>query len=193
MESKLLNEISNFEEKYYQDNNKNTFFKKSQKMDLAKQVSNNFDINILLKNLCYRNKTTNQVVIDYNILKLFANEENFELILKYILNEFTNTINTFGNFEVHMNLNSFTISAAERYKKLVELFCKLCLNNKETYDYSKKCSRFYIYNVSNTFEQIVNLFKPFVSPDIKEKVSILKKSESSDNLWNSLIEGNNIK
>ena len=193
MESKLLNEISNFEEKYYQDNNKNTFFKKSQKMDLAKHVSNNFDINILLKNLCYRNKTTNQVVIDYNILKLFANEENFELILKYILNEFTNTINAFGNFEVHMNLNSFTISAAERYKKLVELFCKLCLNNKETYDYSKKCSRFYIYNVSNTFEQIVNLFKPFVSPDIKEKVSILKKSESSDNLWNSLIEGNNIK
>tara|TARA_X000000950_G_scaffold193517_1_gene233318 strand:- start:12013 stop:12594 length:582 start_codon:yes stop_codon:yes gene_type:complete len=193
MESKLLNEISNFEEKYYQDNSKNTFFKKNQKMDLAKQVSNNFDINILLKNLCYSKKTTNQVVIDYNILKLFANEENFELILKYILNEFTNTINTFGNFEVHMNLNSFTISAAERYKKLVELFCKLCLNNKETYDYSKKCSRFYIYNVSNTFEQIVNLFKPFVSPDIKEKVSILKKSESSDNLWNSLIEGNNIK
>lgn len=193
MESKLLNEISNFEEKYYQDNSKNTFFKKNQKMDLAKQVSNNFDINILLKNLCYSKKTTNQVVIDYNILKLFANEENFELILKYILNEFTNTINTFGNFEVHMNLNSFTISAAERYKKLVELFCKLCLNNKETYDYSKKCSRFYIYNVSNTFEQIVNLFKPFVSPDIKEKVSILKKSESSDNLWNSLIEVNNIK
>ena len=193
MESKLLNEISNFEEKYYQDNNKNTFFKKSQKIDLAKQVSNNFDINILLKNLCYSKKTTNQVVIDYNILKLFANEENFELILKYILNEFTNTINTFGDFEVHMNLNSFTISAAERYKKLVELFCKLCLNNKETYDYSKKCSKFYIYNVSNTFEQIVNLFKPFVSPDIKEKVSILKKSDSSDNLWNSLIEVNNIK
>lgn len=193
MESKLLNEISNFEEKYYQDNNKNTFFKKSQKMDLAKQVSNKFDINVLLQNLCYSKKSTNQVVIDYNILKLFANDENFKTIIIHILNVFTDTINTFGNFEVHMNLNTFTISAAERYKKLVELFCKLCLNNKETYDYAKICNKFYIYNVSNTFEQIVNLFKPFVSPDIKEKVSVLKKSESSDNLWNSLIEGNNIK
>ena len=193
MESKLLNEISNFEEKYYQDNSKNTFFKKSQKMDLAKQVSNKFDINVLLQNLCYSKKSTNQVVIDYNILKLFANDENFKTIIIHILNVFTDTINTFGNFEVHMNLNTFTISAAERYKKLVELFCKLCLNNKETYDYAKICNKFYIYNVSNTFEQIVNLFKPFVSPDIKEKVSVLKKSESSDNLWNSLIEGNNIK
>ncbi len=193
MESKLLNEISNFEEKYYQDNSKNTFFKKSQKMDLAKQVSNNFDINVLLQNLCYMKKSTNQVVIDYNILKLFANDENFKTIIIHILNVFTDTINIFGNFEVHMNLNTFTISAAERYKKLVELFCKLCLNNKETYDYAKVCNKFYIYNVSNTFEQIVNLFKPFVSPDIKEKVSVLKKSESSDNLWNSLIEGNNIK
>ena len=193
MESKLLNEISNFEEKYYQDNSKNTFFKKSQKMDLAKQVSNNFDINVLLQNLCYMKKSTNQVVIDYNILKLFANDENFKTIIIHILKVFTDTINIFGNFEVHMNLNTFTISAAERYKKLVELFCKLCLNNKETYDYAKVCNKFYIYNVSNTFEQIVNLFKPFVSPDIKEKVSVLKKSESSDNLWNSLIEGNNIK
>ena len=193
MESKLLNEISNFEEKYYQDNSKNTFFKKSQKMDLAKQVSNNFDINVLLQNLCYMKKSTNQVVIDYNILKLFANDENFKTIIIHILKVFTDTINIFGNFEVHMNLNTFTISAAERYKKLVELFCKLCLNNKETYDYAKVCNKFHIYNVSNTFEQIVNLFKPFVSPDIKEKVSVLKKSESSDNLWNSLIEGNNIK
>ena len=193
MESKLLNEISNFEEKYYQDNSKNTFFKKSQKMDLAKQVSNNFDINVLLQNLCYMKKSTNQVVIDYNILKLFANDENFKTIIIHILKVFTDTINIFGNFEVHMNLNTFTISAAERYKKLVELFCKLCLNNKETYDYAKVCNKFYIYSVSNTFEQIVNLFKPFVSPDIKEKVSVLKKSESSDNLWNSLIEGNNIK
>lgn len=193
MESRLLDEISNFEEKYYQDNSKNTFWKKSQKIDFAKHVSNNFDINILLKNLCYNKNNTNQVVIDYNILKLFANDENFEKIIIHILNLFTETINTFGNFEVYMNLNSFTISAAERYKKLVELFCKLCLNNKETYDYVKKCSKFYIYNVSNTFEQIVNLFKPFVSPEIKDKVSILKKSESSDNLWNSLIEGNNIK
>ena len=193
MESKLLNEISNFEEKYYQDNSKNTFFKKSQKMDLAKQVSNNFDINVLLQDLCYMKKSTNQVVIDYNILKLFANDENFKTIIIHILKVFTDTINIFGNFEVHMNLNTFTISAAERYKKLVELFCKLCLNNKETYDYAKVCNKFYIYNVSNTFEQIVNLFKPFVSPDIKEKVSVLKKSESSDNLWNSLIEGNNIK
>ena len=193
MESKLLDEISNFEEKYYQENSKNVIFKKNQKIDLAKQVSNNFDINILLNNLCYIIKDTNKVVIDYNILKLFANEDNFDVILKYILFNFTEIIKKYNNFEVHMNLNSFTISAAERYKKLVELFCKLCLNNKDSYDYAKLCTKFHIYNVSSTFEQIVTLFKPFVSPDVKEKVCILKKSESTENLWKSLIGINNIK
>ena len=162
MESKLLNEISNFEEKYYQENSKNVLFKKNQKIDLAKQVSNNFDINILLNNLCYIIKDTNKVVIDYNILKLFANEDNFDCILQYILFNFTETIKKYNNFEVHMNLNSFTISAAERYKKLVELFCKLCLNNKDSYDYAKICTKFYIYNVSTTFEQIVTLFSSLV-------------------------------
>jgi hypothetical protein len=193
MESKLLDEISNFEEKYYQENSKNVIFKKNQKIDLAKQVSNNFDINILLNNLCYIIKDTNKVVIDYNILKLFANEDNFDVILKYILFNFTEIIKKYNNFEVHMNLNSFTISAAERYKKLVELFCKLCLNNKDSYNYAKLCTKFNIYNVSSTFEQIVTLFKPFVSPDVKEKVCIFKKSESTENLWKSLIGINNIK
>lgn len=193
MESKLLNEINNFEQQYYQDNSKNIFFKKSQKMDLAKQVSNKFDINILLGNLCYNIKNTNKVIIDYNILKLFANNDNFQEIITYILNVFTITIQINNTFEVHMNLNTFTITAAERYKKLVELFCQNCLNNKDKYEYSKVCSNFCIYNVSNTFEQIINLFKPFVSPDVKEKIKILKKTESTEKIWNSLIEINNIK
>jgi len=182
--SDLLKNIENFQSQYYESNKKNTFFKNKQKIELAKEVSNSFSIDELINVTCYNVANTNRVIIDYNILKLYANPENYERIIHHIVSVFTTTINTYGKFEVHMNLNTFTVTAAERHKKMVELFCNVCMLNPNT-SYSESTDKFVIYYCSNSINQIGNLFLCFVSPIVKDKIVLIKKEES-DVLWNSL-------
>ena len=182
--SNLLKNIDNFQNNYYENNNKNTLFRKNQKMELAKAISEKFSLDELILNTCYNINGTNKVLIDYNILKLYANPENYEIIITYIFNLFNKVIEKYGNYEVHMNLNSFTITAAERHKKMVELFCKLC-KDQTKYSFSESNEKFIIYYCTTSINQIGGLFISFVDPRIKDKILLIKK-ENSDELWNSI-------
>jgi hypothetical protein len=182
--SGLLKNIDSFQSEYYEKNNKNSLFKRNQKLELAKAISDNFSLDVLINNTCYTINGTNKVIIDYNILKLYANIDNYETIITYIFNKFNQTIDNYGDFEVHMNLNSFTITAAERHKKMVELFCNLCLKQNEK-SFSNSCQKFIVYYCTTSINQIGSLFMCFVDPAIKDKISLIKK-EDSDVLWNSL-------
>ena len=61
----LEEQLAAYKQKYYDSNKKNTFFKKSQKMDCAKEVSQNFSLQQLLDNSVYVVENTNYIYIDY--------------------------------------------------------------------------------------------------------------------------------
>ena len=46
--SNLLKNIDNFQNNYYENNNKNTLFRKNQKMELAKAISEKFSLDELI-------------------------------------------------------------------------------------------------------------------------------------------------
>ena len=77
----LVNMMEKYRQDYYQTNKKNTFFKSNQKMECAKGMTQTFDLNEMIKRTVYRLGDSNKVVFNYPIFKLYANPDNYNIIL----------------------------------------------------------------------------------------------------------------
>lgn len=176
----LLQNIENFKSTYYTENKKNMFFKTSQKMDCAEKIATEFDLNDLLNKTVYILPYTNRVYLDYTVFKLFANPNNYTHIVDHVLSLFQQCIDKYGSFECHFNLNSFTITAAERYKSIIEMFCKECLKGNTRY--AKMLSKMHIYYTPSIFEKITSMFSKLIDPLIRERFTIYTKEESDTKL-----------
>lgn len=172
----LLKDLERYKANYYNENKKNFFFRKSQKINFATKLCQNFDINQLLNNTVYILPNTNSVYFDYTIFKLYANHENYKLIIEYFLNLLNCCINNYNNFVLHVNLNSFTITAAERYKNAIELFCNECLKSQTRY--ARMLLKMYLYNSPSIVESVHNIFGNLVDPLVRDRLVIYSKDES---------------
>jgi hypothetical protein len=169
---KIQMDIAKIQDTYYSNNNKNSFFKKVQKTDIAKEVCNNIDINTLLNNTLVVNG--DMITIQYPLLKLFCHSDNYEFCINYIMLQFQEAIKKYGKFTCMINLEGFTISAAERHRKLIEMFCRSCLNDTSN-NYSGSLEKLNIINSPNIMDSLYKLFNPFIDPQVKSKINIISK------------------
>ena len=184
----LIERMNSFKNEYYSNQPKNFLFKKSQKIDMAKQLSQKFDLNELLQNFTYNIPNTSNIYLDYTVFKLFANESNYPNIIEYFLNIVDYCIYTYGDFNVHLNMESFTVSSAERYYGFLELYVKCCLIKSESnhFLYSEKLNKFNIYNPPNVLDMIHKIFKKVIQKEVNEKFVVIHKKESKEALENLL-------
>ena len=180
--SNPIESMEKFKNSYYENNKKNTFFKKSQKLDCAKELisSPSFNLEIALQNTIYILGDSNKVFLNYEVFKYYAHPDNYEQIVNYILSLFLLSISKFESFEMHININSFTISAAERYKEIIKLFMNKCMSNNT--QFSKLLSIMAIYNPPNMINEISKLLKPFVDPVVLQKLKIYGKNETPNEI-----------
>jgi hypothetical protein len=174
----FLGKINELKESYYSTNTKNSFFKKSQKMDCAKYISDSIDLNTLIDNTVYAIPEKNIVFINYPVFKYYANPENYSQIIEHIITVFKYVIEYYGSYEVYINLSSFTVSAAERYKEVIKIFCDTCLNDGT--NFSELLVKFHILNTPTVMEMIVKILKPLADPVVMQKIQFYKKEESAD-------------
>jgi hypothetical protein len=85
MSDSLVNQMEKYKEDFYQTQGKNTFFKKSQKLDCAKQMSKVFDLSEMIQQTIYLIPGTNNIVFNYPIFKLYGNDDNYDIIIQYII------------------------------------------------------------------------------------------------------------
>lgn len=184
----LLERVNSFKNEYYSNQPKNFLFKKTQKIDMAKQLSQKFDLNELLQNFTYNIPNTSNIYLDYNVFKLFANESNYPNIIEYYLNIVDYCIYNYGDYTLHLNMESFTVSAAERYCGFFELFNNVCLIKSESSNflYSEKLNKFYIYNPPNVLDMIHKILKKVIQKEVNEKFVVIPKKESKEALENIL-------
>jgi hypothetical protein len=152
------------------------FFKNASKFDAAKVSTQNMNFEELMDSSIYIIPGTNNIYMDYPIVKLFAYPEIFEHIATNILSKFTKCISENGQFSVHLNLKSFTISAAHRYKDLIRAFCNQCLHFETPF--SDLLTTMYIYHTPSVMDQVSKLFAPFIHPNVRDKINFLDKNES---------------
>lgn len=188
-----MSELSSFEElereiekvkgEFYNESGKNTFFKKQQKYDCAKQVVNKIPLNVLMARTCYNIANTDCVIIDYPIMKTYASPEIFDELSEYIIYTFQQVINKYGKFEVLLNMDGFTISAAERYKKLIEVFCVKCF--QQDTGLSVILTRFTVYNTTNVIDSIKHLVSHLIEENVKNRLLLVSKKDSAE--YNKMI------
>jgi len=182
----LQEQIEKFKQDYYQENGGKKssiqiFSKHRQKVDMAQQVTQNFDLQQLLDKTVYNITGTNRVFIDYTIFKLYANESNYVILINHLISVYDYCIETYGTFDVHINLATFSTTAAQRYSKIIELFNNRFDTDDETV-YIQRLNHMYIYNPPSVLEMIYTVLKPMLNPKIKTKSIIVPKSESSSKI-----------
>lgn len=175
----LEREIEKTKSEFYSESGgKNTFFKKQQKYDCAKQVVSKISLEVLLNRTCNIIENTNCVHIDYPLLKTYASPEIFETIADYIIMNFQTIKDKYGNLRVFLNFDGFTVSAAERYKSLIEVFCMKCFQRNT--GFAPVVLQFVVYNSPNVMDAIKHIVMPFMEENVKAKLLVVPKKDSSE-------------
>lgn len=174
----LENEIDKLKEEFYGSSTKKLFFNKSQKFECANQITSKLPIEMLLTNTCrpILNDTIKIIYIDYPIFKSYATPETFDIISDYIIQVFRDFRSQHGHLDVVVNLDTFTISAFERYKHIIKIFCDKCFQQQN--EFSKSLSLFSIYNVPTAFDAIKRAITPFMLEEVRSKIRLFGKVES---------------
>lgn len=171
-------EVEELKTAYYQVNTKNTFFKKTQKYDCAQYVCDHMDMEELLHHTTWIIPNTNRIYVDYTMLKTYANPSNFDKIVNKFLLLALDCSNTFVEFEVHMNMETFTVSAVERYKYIITMIVEQCFSKQTRY--TQQIVAFHLYNIPTVIDQIRPLILPLLEPGMREKFVLHSKSESPE-------------
>ena len=184
----LLQLLDKIKTDFYSSESKNTFFKNAQKLKCAEKLATTVNLIDLLQNTVYIIPNTHNIYIDYPVFKLFATNANSEEIINYIISMLSNCIYKYGQYEMHINLKGFSISAAQRYKNSIQLFCDKCYNITSHSDmkFSKLLVKMYIYNTPSIISNITSMFSAFIDPAIPQKLRFYSKDESQqllDNLF----------
>jgi hypothetical protein len=175
-ENEIVNRIKEIQDNYYSKNKKNTIFKNKQKLDCANAVCNAIPIDYLISQTIYIIPNTDKIFLDYTIFKLFANTDNFNQIIDNIFTEIKNCVESFSTFEIYINLDTFTVSALERYKVVIKDFIDKCISSNTRY--SENIINLYICNVPKTFDAIIKTMKPFIEKQVYEKIKLCDDSTS---------------
>ena len=175
--SNLLQQLENYKSNYYSENSKNIFLKNKQKIECAQLVSSQFNIEELISKTVYLINNTNKVYIDYPIFKLYAHPSIYEKIIEHTQNILDACIRKYDCFEVHVNLKTFTISAAERYRQIIQDFYDAALSKNTVYYI--KIDKVYVYYTPSTIGDIAKLL---LNPEILPKVHTYAKDISDSKI-----------
>ncbi len=173
----MLTLLDKIKTDFYTAETKNTFFKNGQKAKCAEQITSQINIYDLLKCTVYIIPNTNRVYLDYPLLKQYANSNNYEEVVSYVIAVLEQCTKIYGEYEMHIDLKGFTITAAERYKLGIQLFCNKCCAQTET-QFANLLKHMYIYNTPSVIETITRLFAPFMDPSIPKKLVYISKTDS---------------
>ena len=174
----LLAQMEKFKSDFLDTEGKNTFFKKSQKLDCAKKMSQAFNLQEMIQRTVFIIPGTNKIMFDYTVFKLYACPENYDIIVNFIIHLYDSILLQYPSFEANVNLDSFTVSAAERYKGVIQIFCNKCMNTQTKY--SQLITKMNIYYTPSMIESISTLLKQFIDTDVKNRIVLFSKSESPE-------------
>jgi len=170
--------IARLTNQYYSENKKKTFFKNDQKKNFASSITNSIGFDELISNTFYIIPNTQSIFIDYTVFKLYTIPEYYNEVVIYISSLIDQCICKYGNFNVHINIDTFTMSAAERYKHVISIFLNKCISTNS--GYCLKLHKMFIYNTPNTFQTISKMLMPLIDNEVKSKIVLYDKNDSEE-------------
>jgi hypothetical protein len=114
--------------------------------------------------------------MNYSIFKLFANDAVYYQMIQRVFFLYDQNISQYGNYFLIINLDGFTISAAERYRDFITLFSNICMASDKKY--TSFVEKVQILNTPHVFDTIIKMFKPFIAKEISGLIEPLSKQQS---------------
>jgi hypothetical protein len=175
-ENDLMAQLEQFKNDYYSNNSKNILFKKSQKKDIAKHVSNNFNLEDLIKKTVFVIPETHHIMVDYSLFKNYAHDDNYTEIIRYSRTLIENVARNHQKFTIHAHIGSLTITSMERHRKFIEFINELYLNGDN--GLSQYFMELYMYYPPSMIDSIFSFIRPFLDPAIISKMIVVSKTDS---------------
>lgn len=174
----VLENIAKLQEEYYQNNQKNTFFKKSQKTECANIIANTIDKNTLFNKTLFVIPEHKIIYFDYTMFKTYMTAELFDEFLDYEYNLTHEWVHSISHYELHLNVKSLSISAFERYRGFID---KVLQRYPPISPTAIKMSKLYVYYTPSIIEQIMRFLGPFIQ-HLRDKIVFYSKENSEEHL-----------
>jgi hypothetical protein len=180
----ILESLGKIKDDFYSNESKNLIFKKDQKNRISNAILQEYNLDVLLSNTIYRIGDTNRIFVDYNVFKMYVNESIESHVVDYLINKMLECVRLFGAFEIHIDLNGFTVSGLERYKLSLQMFYMKCCSKSEeaAVEFEKSLIKLCIYNTPSIMNSINQLFRNMISSETKGKIFYFTKAESKNKL-----------
>ena len=151
MDPMIQQQIDNAKEQFYAQHTKARIFKNNQKLECAKAVSEQVDVMKLIQMTAVIIPNTNKIYINYPLFKTYGHHSISPLFYEHFLVLVQTLVNQYGCFEIHVNLNSFTVSACARYNDMI---CTTCDQNE---DIMRTLTDLHVYHTPNVIQQITQM------------------------------------
>jgi hypothetical protein len=188
MNSQFHEKIAQLQTDYYKNNNKNMFFKSSQKLECAATITEAMDIHTLFEHSIYILPNTNKIYFDYPFFKTFATPAIFESLVTYMYGLINQTMQVYKQYEIHVNWQSYSVSAHDRYKDLYRIF--LARYENSGFNFHDNLSRLCVYFTPTVIHLISKIMIPLIHPIVLSKITLHNKTES-EHLIRALLEKTN--
>ena len=170
-DEELLQKIKEVQSTYYETHNKNWLFKNKQKIDCAKKVSETVSLEDMIRMTIFQIPNTNKVYYNYQLFKTYANPDVIIPLYERFCSVIALVVEMFGDFELHFNLQSFTVSACTRYSGMISS------SIDENESFSQKVTKIYIYYTPSVINQIRTILFHSIQR-FSQKIVAYSKSES---------------
>lgn len=152
--------------------------KKTNKQNFKAIILNEFELNFLLEQSFLLQN--NVILVKYAIIKNYANEQTFDSIINHLINKVRTVIMTYDCFEVHINLDNYSITSHERIKNIYPKLFKACENDNILF--SEKLICLNVYNCPIILRTLNSFFAPFINPTANNKITLYNKIDSKEML-----------
>lgn len=170
--------IQEIQSQFYSNSGKNFFFKRAQKLQCAQAVASELTPQILLERTFQPIPNTNRIFVNYPMFKTFMCPETYKLSIDYILEMGRSLVEKYGSLEVHIDVQSFTPTAAERYKDFVVQICKECeIRNT---NFSAFLTKMNIYNCPALADHVARMIWGILPVETRSKVNLFQKDVSPE-------------
>ena len=160
----LLERINNLRTEYKNENKKGFFSSKQYKFDCANMILKTIDLDTLLNSTLTILPNSYHLFFDYTVFKTFATPELFDTIISFVIFKISNCINTYGTYEMHINLNTFSVSAFHRYRDIIDAYSYEITNNNQIFN--EKLRKMHIYYTPSAIDQIAQLLGPMAPENV---------------------------
>ena len=166
----LQEKISKIQEEYRSAYPSTIFNKERGKLECAAHVMSHVDMKDLFRSTVF-SPENGRVVFEYPFFKTFAHPENYASLVDFVIQVLHESIQKNGTFEIHVNLKSFTPTAARRYLEVIQLFCNKCLASNT--EFSRLMTQMYLYNSPKIVHMISSILRGVVDDTVRSKIVIV--------------------